>query len=437
MKGLYKILVILLIALLCLPGVQQLTHIINVKPLKGVTYNQDEVAFSFSNYLNFDYQLNVLEYIDQNFGFRPFFIRLYNQVQFSVFKVSHGFGVIVGKDDYLFEKWFIEEGLGNYFIAEEEIISNVEKLSVIRKFLNYYDTELLVIIAPGKNYYYPEFIPDYFEKIRDETNYSRYAKYLGESDVPTFDVNQWFMQLKGKEKAPLFPKTGTHWSYYGAEIAADSIIKISEKLLNRELNKSEIIDMGWDENPHDDDIDLEDISNLFFPIKTFPHSYPRLKFDKKHEKETQPSAVVISGSFFWHIFNNSMLTSYQTIWFWYYYNSIFPQSEYKTVKELDVDLQIKNTDIVMMLTSSAGLFKIGYGFIDEAYDLALKDDTLRQETIKTIAEKILTSKDDIQSVTLTAKTKNISFDSALVIEAAERARVKLKKQFYYPKYPLK
>jgi hypothetical protein len=436
MKDLYKILVIIIIVLLSLPAIQYFTNFPRIKPLQGV-YVESNPVFNLENYLNFEFQKEAMTYIDQNFGYRPDLIRFYNQFMFSFFNQSQGNGVVVGKDQYLYEFWFIDESMGGNFMSWEDIIETVDKVSVIRNFLKNYDTELLVVLAPGKSYYYPEYVPDYYQRKSEYTNYSRFANYFHESDVPTFDVNKWFMKLKGSEKAPLFPKTGTHWSYYGAELAADSILGISEQLLNRKLNRFSIESLEWSKNPKGDDIDLERLSNLIFPIKQIPHAYPKLKHNIIDKKEDRPNMTVIADSFFWLLFDNSLNNSFKNIWYWYYYNSVFPNGYFETVNDLNVDLQIKNTDMVMLLATTAGLYKFGYGFVEDAYELAIKDQQLRQSTIDEITNEIFMSETKLKEAKKTAEIHNISIDSAINLEATNQARIKLKAQFYQPDYPLK
>ncbi len=178
------------------------------------------------------------------------------------------------------------------------------------------------------------------------------------------------MELKGKEEAPLFPKTGTHWSYYGAELVADSIIKISEQLLNRKLNHFVIDSLEWDNAPRDDDKDLEELSNLFSSINPIPHAYPILKNEITIPHENQPQLITIADSFFWQIFDNSLDKSFNSISFWYYYNSVFPQWENHrpTVKDINVLEELKKTDLVLIMVTTAGLNKFGYGFIEDVYE---------------------------------------------------------------------
>jgi hypothetical protein len=76
--------------------------------------------------------------------------------------------------------------------------------------------QVLVILAPGKASYFPEFIPDEMATITKlNTNYEGYKAELKESTVPFIDAHQWFRNMKDTSRYPLFPKCGIHWSKYG------------------------------------------------------------------------------------------------------------------------------------------------------------------------------------------------------------------------------
>ncbi len=63
----------------------------------------------------------------------------------------------------------------------------------------------------------------------DKTNYGYHIKLAKEFDIHFIDFNKYFIKNKTTSKYPLYPKYGCHWSYYGAYLAADSIIKYIEK----------------------------------------------------------------------------------------------------------------------------------------------------------------------------------------------------------------
>ncbi|MEZ5195368.1 MAG: hypothetical protein R2764_02890 [Bacteroidales bacterium] len=232
MRNVTKILFSILLILLLLPAFQQFTTIFKLEPLHGVIVEQELPALTKTDWFEGGFQQKMNTFIDQNYGFRPFFIRLFNQIDYSFFNKAHGAGIVIGKNKYLFESWYIWAYHGDRFIGEQKIRDNVRKLSAIRKKLKESGTELFIVLAPGKGHYYPEYIPDYMKKPVKETNNEYYEKILAEFDLPVFDANLWFLSLKDTIQYPLFPKTGTHWSDYAAVLASDSLLNFIEKQLD-------------------------------------------------------------------------------------------------------------------------------------------------------------------------------------------------------------
>ena len=73
-------------------------------PLKGFFDKSNKPYFSVKSYCNGDYQRNFENYLNQNIKPRGVFIKLYNQIQYSLFDLSNR---IVGKDGYIFEYAYI------------------------------------------------------------------------------------------------------------------------------------------------------------------------------------------------------------------------------------------------------------------------------------------------------------------------------------------
>ncbi len=430
MKIINKILTIILITLLTLPGIQYFTHIVYVKPLNGVVIPTDKPVLTFKSYFSGEFQDSFTDYFNKNCGFRAFFVQVFNQLDFSLFKISHGDGVVVGKRNYLFERWYINEYMGFDFIGKEKIDKNVQKLSAIRKFLNDYSAKLLVVLAPGKPYYYPEYLPDNHKPRRKQRNYDFYKAALQSSDVPYFDINEWFINAKNNAIAPLFPKTGTHWSIYGGKLAGDSLIKLSGKVLHRPMNQIHFGNIELTSKPQNTDNDLEKISNLLFRISEPELAYPTVINEETIAKNNRPSVIVIGDSFFWTIYDNTLDRSFSSIQYWYYFNSIFPLRDNKqfTTDSIDILNELVNTDLVILMTSTAGLFKMGYGFIDKVYSLIRQEDSLKAEAITRYREKIVNSPAYLKLVKDKASARKIPLDSMITIDAHYLANQKLKMQ---------
>ncbi len=432
MEKIYRILVICLVVLLSLPGFQYITGVFKIKPLNGVVNEPETVPLTFGSYLGFEYQAGILKLIDKGFGFRPFFIRLYNQVDYSLFNIPHPDGVTIGKQGYLFEPWYIYDYRGDDFIGKTKIEERVKHFSDIRHLLKQYNTGLLVMLNPGKSWYYPEYIPDRFIGKRDSTNYQTYADALGKSDVPFIDVNAWFMQLKkSSEHPPLFTKTGTHWSEFGAKLTADSLIKKCEKILDRKMNRIHLKDIEWSEEPRNTDNDLEKILNLCFPVPQIPMAYPVVEMENKYPIKEMPSVIVISDSFYWNLNDSTLNNSFRSNQYWYYYNSIFPQKGDPplTVKDIDVFKAVTNADLVILMMSTAGLFKFGDGFVADVLPIVEHNDKAMKELwIKGFIKQINNSKNWMEDIRKKAQSRNIPLDSMIFLDANYMAEKKMEER---------
>jgi len=370
MKYIKKILISILVVFIIGHLIQFSSRIIKLKPLGGVINKIEFPGLSASSWLSGSFQDSVNTWVDQEFGFKPIYIRIYNQIDFSLYGVSHGDAVVVGKDNFLFEEWYVMEYLGYYNIGSEKVKDQINKLQAINDYLNTYNTKLVAILAPGKPYYYPEHMPSTPEQLNASSNYHDFVNVLETHDIPWIDINKWFITAKDTTAYPLFSKTGTHWSIYGANLVGDSLIKFSQHLLQRPMNGVKFEELKSRSDSKTTDTDLLDLSNLLFTINELNLRYPVLKLDTIVSKEESPNRVVISDSFFWNLYNIQSNYSYNNTMFWYYYNSVFPQWENHrpTVKDLNVLEELKKTDLVFIIVTTAGLHKFGYGFIEDVYE---------------------------------------------------------------------
>jgi len=359
------------VALLLIPIFQMTTKHFEVEPLQGVNLKQKWPEFTLDSWMKFKYQPQLYKYLVENYGFRETAIRLYNQIHFKFYKKGNA-NVTVGIDNYLYEPWFINAYNGANYIGEEKILDQVEKLQKIKDTLSSLDKELLIVLAPGKVTFYPEYIPIHLRKEGEHiTNYKRYRTALENTNISFIDANEWFRTAKDSSAYPLFPQTGTHWSTYGACVAYDSIIRNIKTNTAFNMVDTKLANIILKSEFKKDDEDVEKILNLMYPIKKFDMAYLQIKLLNK-ETAFKPTTVVISDSFFWNIFNNFPAKNkvFGKLQFWYYYGSVFPES-YKTpikAKDLDQKQVFSETDLFIIMACPATINKIGWGFIDDTYN---------------------------------------------------------------------
>lgn len=389
-----------------------------VKPLKGVTLAQSIPRFNILNWRSMEFQLGVTKYINQHFCFRPSLIRLYNQVEFSAFNQVSNKNIVKGKDNYLFERWFIDAYYGKNFVGDKTIERNIRKLVLIDSVLQSRGTELIVVLAPGKPSIYPEKIPDYLvEETTELTNYQSYSKKFRKSNMTVFDVNDWFMKMKPGFNRHLFTKGGTHWSEDGALLVLDSLLRLIEHETGEARNKIQFTGLTKTQIPEGSDNDILKISNLLFENLDTDYYYPDFQYETTHPKRGK--LIAISDSFFWIFHVSNLRNSFQNVDYWYYFNEVHSNSfEYpKKIEDINFAKELLEADVVLLMASTFPLSKLGWGFINQAYDLLLKG--IDKETaINQIIASIKSDPKWFASVKAKAANRNIELDSMLRLDAA-------------------
>ncbi len=408
------------------------------KPLYGVVEEKKKPIFSIESFRNHQYQFQLSNFLDSKLPFEATLIRLYNQVEFSFFNRIANSNVVLGKNNFLFEPWYIDAYYGKNFVGEKHIHDQVDKLAAIDSVLKISGKTLIIALAPGKATVYPENIPDYKKKEQTElTNYICYAQSLKEKNLNVLDFNQWFLNLKPTFERNLFPKGGTHWSEDAALMSLDTLIRFIESKSGDSLNNivlSEIVEYN---NAQGSDDDLVQISNLLFNGSYNDYYYWNYSFESRFPVDK--TLLAISDSYFWNMFSRGLTFAFKEPRFWYYYKTAYrvKQPE-ESVADLDLIEQIDEADYIVLMASPSPIEKFGWGFIDQAYNkfvlnkvnedglestTGLSVDTINQistESMAAISKIIASIKADsnwYEIVKDKAIQRNISIDSMLMLDA--------------------
>ncbi|MCF6169415.1 MAG: hypothetical protein L3J66_00370 [Bacteroidales bacterium] len=412
-----QILFVLLIAGMALPGLQKAFLLFKVKPLNGDFVFAEQPALSAAGWMDGTFQTKFDSYMEQHIGFRPFLVRLNNQIAFSFYDKVTNKNIVKGKDDFLFEKWFINTYYGKDFIGTEKIGQQVSKLTVIDSVLKSRGVQLIIALAPGKADIYPEKIPGFMiGDVNSESNYKVYSQKLRESPVTVFDINSWFKKLKPEFDRNLFAKGGTHWSRDGALMALDSLLKLIEHETGEPRNKLQIDGITQTQTPRDPDVDILKVSNLLFENLHTEYYYPDFHYEKTHP--TKGKLIANGDSFFWIIFESGLKSSFTDVKYWYYFKTIFPDNfkEPTTIGDISLLNELLASDVVLLLCSTSNLKKLGWGFIDRAYDLLTKD-IEKEIAVEKIIRSIKNDPKWFASVKAKAERRNIEPDSMLRLDA--------------------
>lgn len=355
---------------LLLPMIQAGLHIFNLQPLDGAIEQVEEPVFSWTAWKNGEYQKQSEKYLSNNFGFRSTLIRLNNQQAYSFYGQAKANGVIIGKENYLYEKNYIRAYMGSDFIGETAIREKVAKLRDLQDTLQKLNKNILMVFAPGKASFFPEYIPEGYKSIeRKPTNYTTYLAAMQAAQINYVDFNRWFMDMKATAKHPLYGQCGIHWSKYGEFLAADSLIALVGKMRKVPMTKLVLEKLEVKEVNEQGDYDIGAGMNLLFPMKTYPMAYPVYHLEKP-KNAVQPKVLFVADSYYWGMFNAGFSRDiFGDGQFWFYNQTIYPDSyeKPKTVADIDIQQEVEKQDVVVLMCTDANLFKFAFGFIDQLH----------------------------------------------------------------------
>lgn len=360
-----RVLVIILAILFMLHFSQFFCEWISLKPLSGYFEKAEKSSFSWQKWFDGEYQIEQEKYLNENFGFRSFFVRVNHQWRFSLFNEVKTKWVTVGKENYLYEYNYIKAWYGTDFIGNDSIAQRMCKLQRVQDTLQKLGKDIVVVFAPGKGSFYPEYIPDKYHKERGVTNIDVYRHYIDSLNINCIDFHQYFIDKKGTSPYPLYPQYGIHWSNYAICIAADSVVSYIET-----KNGITMAHLYWEDvkirQPRKGDNDISAAMNLLFAPRSFDMAYPEVKLESR-EGKVKPSLMVIADSFYGGVFNAEFKELFDNHHFWYYNKEIFPGGG--LVSDVNLYNEIMAHDNILIMSTDANLPNFGWGFIENAYNV--------------------------------------------------------------------
>jgi hypothetical protein len=356
-----------LISLLLIPYFQVKTQYFKIPTLNGAIEKKIAPKLDLTSWLNGTYQEGYEAYLNDNFGFHDLIIRLNNQINFYIFKKAKANGVVVGKENYLYEESYIKAYYGQDFIGQSEIRKRLKRVHYIQQRLARMDKQFIIVYAPGKGSYFPEYIPDRLKTKIQTTNYETYVKTSKDLGINHIDFHKYFRAQKHRSKYPLYPQYGIHWSKYGMYLAADSMVRYIENLAHIDMANFYYKQLRWAQ-PEDTDYDIALGMNILDTLKSFQMAYPNV-LSEPNTNKAKPSVLVVADSFYWGLFNFGFSNVFDKSHFWYYNEEVYPDTYVspKKTKQVLFSKEVKSHDIFIVLATDANLPKFGWGFIDRFY----------------------------------------------------------------------
>ncbi len=420
MKIAEKILVLLIVLVLVLPAIQKEYPLIIIKELDGDFILAEKPAFSWKDWYDGKYQTDFDKYLEGHIGFRNFLVRLTNQIDYGLYRDPHAEGVVVGKNDQLFESDYIRAYTGGDFIGETNIDKKIRMLKFIQQHLKKeINIDLILVFEPGKGSFYPEYIPDrYFLNAKPNTNYKCFVQKAKDYNVKYIDFNSFFLAIKGKTEYPLYAQYGTHWSIYGMSIAADSIIKYIEHIRKIDMPEAFIDSFQVETRSRRPDYDVGKTLNLMWQLNEKQSlAYPVYRFEKNQEKN-KPMVLAVADSYYWNIFNTRIPQNlFSNEDYWYFYSKVYPDTYSNPVFVGDLDLkeEIEKQDVILLMVTERFLYKFGWNFIEDAY--SLYGEASEYDKVHKYKCDIWNYSEWFNSVIEKAEDRNLTLEEWLEVEA--------------------
>jgi hypothetical protein len=409
-------------ALLCMfvPWLQDLTRFKTyVDPLSGAFTPEKDHAFNWRDWFSRDYQDQKEKFLKDNFGLHNYYIRLQAQLRYNLFNKASAAYVVVGKNNYLFETGYFDAYYGRDFIGRKKIEAFTRQLRCVQDTLEKQGKMLLVVLAPGKASFYPEYIPSEYRSAPALSNYIYFRHVFRRSNLNHIDFNKYFIEQKYKSPYPLYPQFGIHWSNYGSIMAFDSIVKYAEHKLRTDLPDLDIGPLTMSDSLRHTDNDVIKGMNLIREPKSFAMAYPEFKVVYDSARHRKPRLLVVGDSFWWYMYSTKMPeTVFSDLEFWFYNEAVYPASfnAQLNVKEINYFEKIRRADVILIMHSESTLARFGDGFVEMSYR-TLCDPEVKDEKLQNMKAIIRATPEWYAEIVRKAAARKLSVDSMLTLDA--------------------
>ena len=361
----YWIAALIFVGVLFAPVGQRVFSVFPETELKGVLNLTDRPVFTKGTWLDGSFQRDFTNWFEERLGFKPALVKTDNQMNFVVFKeisASTKAKIVLGHDNFLYEKGYIDAWNGKDAVGEDILRPQLEDLDALNAKLSERGIELVFVITPVKPALYPENVPrSYISPNKKPTSYENIVPLLEEFDVTVVDSHAILAAHKASSTHPVFSHGGTHWNYYGACIV---VSKLADALESQ-------IDCGEpvvDNKPYGTDRDLAELINLWDDhVTDGPTPHPL--FTDALPREPIPKVLFVGDSFVWTI---TTLLDARTVYderSVYYYNSTrYADDGAQTPVDAGSDEWLEDIlshDVIVIEATHTALNDIGFGFVQE------------------------------------------------------------------------
>jgi hypothetical protein len=364
-KVIKRCLLFLLLLLLFFPLVQNSLRLFEQQPLKGDFEAARDIEFSGEYWFSGVFQENKEKYLNENFGLRNTFVRLNNEVKFDLYKKTSNIETVVGKENELFAKAYIDSYTGKNFVGDSLLAKKAETIREIQALLKKQGKIFLPVLAPNKARCRKQLLPD-GTAIVSPSNYEVLVKLFKQEGVSFLDFNDYFLKNAATSRYPLFSKYGVHWSSYGHALAADSLVKYISWDLGEKMPAPDWSDSFYlSDSLRELDYDAGEGMNLLRTLPSQPLAYAKYRF--RDTSLPRPPVMVVGDSY---NFGLELTGIYDTVFskymFLYYFNELRPIREDRDAfLKLNFSEELNSRRVFLLVTTEHNLINYGWGFLEK------------------------------------------------------------------------
>jgi hypothetical protein len=391
--------------------------------LKNDPKKAQKPELTWENYKNDSFQILTENYLRENFAFREFGIRTYNQYCYSLWKKACNSFFFPGRDHWMYYSPGVFDYYGKeapkFFESNEKLNEYVDHqvgmLNELRSILKEdFDIELLTFIAPDKAFVYPEHLPRMQRDTSMEHPAACFSRKFKEIGFPNIDMTTWFAHIADTSSKLLFMPMDTHWMF-SAVYGYDSLFRLMDSLNDFGIPKMKIDRIT--SSPYKRRQDDEATLNLLFKVKNDTPAYHANISVEADSTSRKPRVLFVGDSFifaFENLLPNMELISYYENWF--YYDKVykgFDKREYK-ISEINRLRSILNVDYVVV-------YSVGYqwcrgtdGFVEDALS-SIKDS--EKVEVALMMNEIEAKPYMMEMIKEKAKDKGVTIEEMLELDA--------------------
>lgn len=163
-------------------------------------------------------------------------IRLWRRINFNMGIILDE-DLFLGKNNWLFSK-------SNRIIELKDGKQKMQEVAALQSYCEKQNTKFVLLVAPTKESVYLDEFPESERKNIKSYEYwnSALQKLADDAGINYLNVFDKLMDSKKQRLHDVYFPDDHHWSYYGAEIATDSFLQLSQNLLGRTFYQRQAMD---------------------------------------------------------------------------------------------------------------------------------------------------------------------------------------------------